>query len=94
MAEAAIPFEKTMDFSYGVAGQVAPGVRRIVANNPSPFTFHGTNTYIVGTGEVAGIDPGPDDPAQLAAIEAAVAGEKVTHVIVTHTHLDHSPVVV
>lgn len=91
MAEAAIPFEKTMDFSYGVAGQVAPGVRRIVANNPSPFTFHGTNTYIVGTGEVAVIDPGPDDPAQLAAIEAAVAGEKVTHVIVTHTHLDHSP---
>lgn len=91
MAEANIPFRKTMEFAYGTPDKVAPGVRRIVANNPSPFTFHGTNTYIVGSGEVAVIDPGPNDPAQTDAIMRAVKGEKITHVIVTHTHLDHSP---
>ncbi len=91
MAEAEIPFRRTMDFAYGAAEAVAPGVRRIVADNPSPFTFHGTNTYVVGDGEVAVIDPGPDDPAQTEAILRAVKGEKITHVIVTHTHLDHSP---
>lgn len=91
MAQGGIPFTSEMDFAYGAAAEAAPGVRRIVAENPSPFTFHGTNTYIVGAGEVAVIDPGPDDPAHCRAILRAVAGEKVTHVIVTHTHLDHSP---
>ncbi len=91
MAEAEIPFRKAMQFAYGAASVVAPGVRRIVANNPGPFTFHGTNTYIVGTGEVAVIDPGPDDPAQTAAILRALQGEKITHVVLTHSHLDHSP---
>ncbi len=91
MAEAEIPFRREMDFCYGEAEPVAPGVRRIVCRNPSPFTFHGTNTYIVGEGEVAVIDPGPADPDHVEALRRAVAGETVTHVIVTHTHIDHSP---
>jgi len=69
---------------------IAPGVRRIVAPNAGPFTADGTNTYLVGSGHVAVIDPGPDLPAHLAAILAAVAGETVTHIFLTHTHRDHS----
>lgn len=89
MSEATIPFRKDMTFTYGVADRVAPSVRRIVAENPSNFTFRGTNTYVVGRGRVAIIDPGPALPAHLDAIAAAVAGETVTHILVTHTHLDH-----
>ena len=63
----------------------------MTANNPGPFTFRGTGTYIVGRGEVAVIDPGPDIPAHLDAILAATAGERVSHILVTHHHLDHSP---
>ncbi len=63
----------------------------MVANNPGPFTYLGTGTYIVGQGEVAVIDPGPDLPEHLDAILAAVAGERVTEILVTHTHMDHSP---
>ena len=59
MTAASIPFIKDMAFEYGVAQEIIPGVRRIVAPNPSPFTFKGTNTYIIGYGEVALIDPGP-----------------------------------
>ncbi|MDE0172016.1 MAG: MBL fold metallo-hydrolase [Defluviicoccus sp.] len=91
MTEADIPFQKEMRFDYGRAGAVAPGVRRIVCNNPGPFTFHGTNSYVVGEGEVAVIDPGPDDADHVEALRRAVAGETVSHVIVTHTHIDHSP---
>ena len=91
MAEARIPFRQEMAFAYGRAETVAAGVRRIVCNNPSPFTFHGTNSYVVGEGEVAVIDPGPDDSDHVEALKRAVAGETVTHVIVTHTHIDHSP---
>ena len=65
----------------------------IVANNPSPFTFKGTVSYIVGRGKVAIIDPGPDDEAHIAALLDAVRGETVTHIFVTHTHRDHSPAV-
>ncbi|MGR3570870.1 MBL fold metallo-hydrolase [Brevirhabdus sp.] len=69
-----------------------PGVRRILAPNPSPMTFWGTNTYLVGTGDVALIDPGPDSAAHRQAIKAALApGERVSHILVTHSHLDHSP---
>ena len=67
-----------------------PGVRRILAPNPSPMTLHGTNGYIVGRGRVAVIDPGPDDPHHLAAWLEALRGETVSHVLVTHAHRDHS----
>ena len=76
---------------YGRAEDVAPGVRRLLASNPSPFTFSGTQTYIVGRGEVAVIDPGPDLPAHVDAILAATRGESVVSIVCTHTHRDHSP---
>lgn len=91
MTQAEIPFRKDMDFEYGVPTEVASEVRRVVANNPSAFTFHGTNSYIVGRGEVAVIDPGPADERHVECLAAAVADEQVTHIIVTHTHHDHSP---
>ncbi len=71
--------------------RVSPLVRRIVANNPGPITFTGTCSYIVGTGEVAIIDPGPDLPGHVEALLYAVRDETVTHILVTHTHKDHSP---
>jgi len=72
--------------------KLEPGVRRVLAPNPSPMTEAGTNTYILGEGEVAVIDPGPAIPAHLAAILAALEpGERVSHILVTHAHLDHSP---
>ncbi len=86
-----IPFNRNFDPRPGAVEDVAPGIRRILAPNPSPFTFRGTNTYLVGRGEVAVIDPGPDNPEHLAAIERALEGERVRAVIVTHTHRDHSP---
>jgi glyoxylase-like metal-dependent hydrolase (beta-lactamase superfamily II) len=70
---------------------VAPGIRRIVARNPGPFTFRGTGTYVVGDGEVAVIDPGPDLDEHVAALVAGLAGEQITHILITHTHRDHSP---
>lgn len=76
----------------GQVRQVAPGLRQVLAPNPSPMTLHGTNTWIVGEGRVAVIDPGPALPAHLAAILAALGpGETVSHILVTHAHLDHSP---
>jgi glyoxylase-like metal-dependent hydrolase (beta-lactamase superfamily II) len=89
MAEA-LPFKTTMNFAYGEPRELAPGVVRIVANNPSPFTFKGTNTYLVGTGSLAVIDPGPDDPAHLDSILAAAGGRPITHIVITHTHRDHT----
>ena len=86
-----IPYVRDIQFEYGRCDQVSPLVRRIVANNPGPFTFTGTGTYIIGRGEVAVIDPGPDLPEHLAAILAAVAGETVTAIVITHHHADHSP---
>jgi glyoxylase-like metal-dependent hydrolase (beta-lactamase superfamily II) len=86
-----IPFDKTFDLAPETVEEVAPGLRRILADNPGPFTFKGTVTYIVGRGEVAVIDPGPDDPRHVAAILDAVRGETVTHILITHTHRDHSP---
>lgn len=76
----------------GVAQALQPGLRRIVAPNPSPMTYRGTNTYLLGTRGIAVIDPGPANPAHLEAILAALApGQQVSHIIVTHSHLDHSP---
>ena len=77
--------------AYGEPDEVEPGLRRVLARNPSPMTLHGTNSYLVGRGDVAVIDPGPDDPAHLAALFAALdRGERISHIIVTHAHRDHS----
>lgn len=86
-----IPFLQHDPLPHGAVEQAAPLVRRVVCANPSAFTFRGTNTYIIGRGAVAVLDPGPADPAHLAAILAATRGETITHVIVSHTHRDHSP---
>ncbi len=86
-----IPYVREMDFAYGVAQQISPLIRRVVANNPGPFTFKGTGTYIVGQGEVAVIDPGPRDDNHLRAILRATAGETITAILVTHDHADHAP---
>jgi glyoxylase-like metal-dependent hydrolase (beta-lactamase superfamily II) len=88
-----IPFDKSFDLVPGKPKEVAPGVRAIVANNPGPFTFKGTVSYIVGRGNVAIIDPGPDDDSHIGALLDAVRGQTVTHIFVTHTHRDHSPAV-
>lgn len=86
---APITFRTDMDFAYGQPKELADGVLRIVAPNPGPFTFKGTNTYVVGTKTLAIIDPGPDDPEHLAALLRAVNGRKVSHIFITHTHRDH-----
>jgi glyoxylase-like metal-dependent hydrolase (beta-lactamase superfamily II) len=88
-----IPFDKTFDLAPDTVREVAPRVRAIVANNPGPFTFKGTMSYIVGRGKVAIVDPGPDDDAHVAALLDAVRGETVSAIFVTHTHRDHSPAV-
>ena len=82
---------KDLDFDYAISKEVLPGIRRIVAPNPSPYTLHGTGTYIVGNKNVAIVDPGPNIPSHIDAILAATDKEKITHIIVTHTHADHSP---
>jgi glyoxylase-like metal-dependent hydrolase (beta-lactamase superfamily II) len=86
-----IPFNRNLDLAPGEVEEVVPGVRRLLADNPSPFTFKGTISYIVGHGRVAIIDPGPDDRRHVAALLDAVRGETVTHIFITHTHRDHSP---
>lgn len=87
----AIPFKREFEFEYGRCDKLSPLIRRVVAPNPGPFTFTGTGVYIVGRGTVAVIDPGPVLPGHEAALEAALEGETVSHVLVTHHHLDHSP---
>jgi len=81
--------------AYGLLAPRSPLVRRLLARNPSPFTFTGTGTFVVGPkqpgGTVAVIDPGPNDPAHIAALLDALAGETVSHIVITHTHMDHSP---
>lgn len=86
-----IPFVRDMSFAYGEAQQVSALITRVVADNPGPFTFRGTGVYIVGREEVAVIDPGPDDAPHLDALKRALAGKRVSHIFVTHRHLDHSP---
>jgi glyoxylase-like metal-dependent hydrolase (beta-lactamase superfamily II) len=90
-----IPFVAMPTFEYGRVDAVSPLIRRVVANNPGPFTYTGTGTYIVGRSApgagLAVIDPGPLDEAHLAALLAAVEGQTVSHVLVTHTHRDHAP---
>lgn len=86
-----IPYVRDMDFAYGEPQQVSPLIRRVVANNPGPFTYKGTGVYIVGRGEVAVLDPGPDAPEHLDVLMRALEGERVSHIFVTHSHMDHSP---
>ena len=86
-----IPFRQEMRFEYGKVAELSASVRRVIADNPGPFTLYGTGTYILGRGNVAVIDPGPPDAAHIDAIRAATRGERITHVLVTHTHMDHSP---
>src|SRR3990172_2645516 len=86
---AELAFNRSVDVDYSVAQEVAPGVRRIVANNPGPYTFLGTNSYVVGSGEVAVIDPGPADDRHLKAIAAAIKGERLAYILITHSHRDH-----
>jgi glyoxylase-like metal-dependent hydrolase (beta-lactamase superfamily II) len=88
-----IPFNKMLDLAPDTVDEAAPGVRRVMANNPGPFTFKGTVSYIIGRSKVAIVDPGPDDPVHVAALLDAVRNETVTHIFVTHTHRDHSPAV-
>jgi glyoxylase-like metal-dependent hydrolase (beta-lactamase superfamily II) len=86
-----LPLNREFTPRYGEVEHVAPGVRRVLARNPNPFTFHGTGTYLIGHGKVAVVDPGPLLEEHVAALLAAVAGETVTHILITHTHGDHSP---
>jgi glyoxylase-like metal-dependent hydrolase (beta-lactamase superfamily II) len=86
-----IPFRREFAFEYGKLEPIAPGIRRIVAKNPSQFTFRGTGTYVVGEGEVAVIDPGPALAEHVEALLASLLGEQITHILITHTHSDHSP---
>ncbi|HMO42909.1 MAG TPA: MBL fold metallo-hydrolase, partial [Phenylobacterium sp.] len=87
-----IPYVRDLDFEYGRCDQVSPLIRRVIARNPGPFTFTGTGTYIIGRGEVAVIDPGPDLDDHLEALLAArEPGERVSHILVTHHHSDHAP---
>ena len=86
-----IKFDRNFEPPLGAAVELSPLIRRITCNNPGLFTFKGTNTFFVGRGNVSIIDPGPDDEAHLAAILNAVRGETVSHILVTHTHMDHSP---
>lgn len=86
---AELAFNRSQDVDYGVAQEVAPDVRRIVANNPGPYTFLGTNSYVVGSCEVAVIDPGPADQSHLQAIADAIKGERLAYILITHSHRDH-----
>jgi glyoxylase-like metal-dependent hydrolase (beta-lactamase superfamily II) len=80
-----------MDAPYGQVEQLERGVTRVLAHNPSAFTYFGTQTYLIGDAEVAVIDPGPDVPEHIEALEQAIAGRRVAAIMCTHTHRDHSP---
>ena len=84
-------FRTQFDPAHGMVVDIAPGIQRITAPNKSAFTFHGTNTYILGEEKVAVIDPGPAIESHFALLQEAIKGREVTHIIVTHTHMDHSP---
>ncbi|WP_292324862.1 MBL fold metallo-hydrolase, partial [Mesorhizobium sp.] len=85
-----LEFDTRFDPAYGQAVTVAPDVLRITAPNPSPFTFHGTNSYLVGRDTLAVIDPGPDDDEHLETLLATIGDRPVSHIFVSHTHRDHS----
>ena len=86
-----VKFETAFEPAHGMPVEVAPGVHRLTVNNPGAFTFHGTNSYLVGTDTLAVIDPGPEDDAHFEALIAAIRSRPVSHIFVSHTHRDHSP---
>src|ERR1051325_10846459 len=93
-SEMAIPFDRNFDVPYEEVVRLSPMIARVLARNPSPFTFKGTGVYIVGADgarDVAVIDPGPLLDEHVAALKRALDGKRVTHILVTHTHSDHSP---
>ncbi len=87
----AMHFDTKFEPHYGQPMEIAPGVARLTVNNPSAFTFYGTNSYIVGKDTLAVIDPGPEDDAHYDALLKAISGRPVSHIFVSHTHRDHSP---
>jgi glyoxylase-like metal-dependent hydrolase (beta-lactamase superfamily II) len=87
----AIPFDRSFTAPYGEPVALTPRISRVLANNPGPFTFKGTGVYIVGARDVAVIDPGPLVPEHVEALKRALDGKRLTHILVTHTHSDHSP---
>src|SRR5665213_3517837 len=90
-ADMAIPYIREFSAPYESDVRVSPLITRVLANNPGPFTFMGTGVYIVGGKDVAVIDPGPDFLEHVEALKRALDGKRVTHILVTHTHSDHSP---
>jgi glyoxylase-like metal-dependent hydrolase (beta-lactamase superfamily II) len=80
-----------VDAPYAKLEQLEPGIARVLAHNPSAFTYYGTQTYLIGNDELAVIDPGPDLPEHLDALEQAIAGRRIAAIMCTHTHRDHSP---
>ncbi|WP_206711222.1 MBL fold metallo-hydrolase [Aquisalinus flavus] len=84
-----IPYVKEFDFVHGRPDRLSPLVTRVICNNPGPFTFTGSGTYLVGTDRLAIIDPGPNDENHLAALLAAADGREISHILITHTHRDH-----
>ncbi len=88
---ATIPFVREMSFEYGDVTRLSPLVRRVMANNPGAFTYMGTGVYIIGNGTVCVIDPGPIIDEHFEALKRALDGETISHILVTHSHLDHSP---
>lgn len=87
----ALKFNLDFDPAYGQPVAVFPGVARLTARNPGPFTFHGTNSYLIGSESLAVIDPGPDQDDHFEALQRAIGGRPVSHILVSHTHRDHSP---
>ncbi|HEY6663035.1 MAG TPA: MBL fold metallo-hydrolase [Sphingomicrobium sp.] len=80
-----------MDAPYARLEQLEPGIARVLAHNPSAFTYYGTQSYLVGEAELAVVDPGPDLPEHIEALQDAIAGRPVAAIMCTHTHRDHSP---
>jgi glyoxylase-like metal-dependent hydrolase (beta-lactamase superfamily II) len=92
MTASELHFDQSLPAVYGVAQRLSPRIERLLAHNPSPFTFRGTGVYLVGDDKsVAVIDPGPNDPEHIKSLMAAIGPRKVDHILITHTHRDHSP---
>jgi glyoxylase-like metal-dependent hydrolase (beta-lactamase superfamily II) len=92
MTKSDLHFDQSLPAVYGVAQRLSPRIERLLAHNPSPFTFRGTGVYLVGDDKsVAVIDPGPNDPEHIKSLLAAIGLRKVEHILITHTHRDHSP---